>query len=256
MSTTTIGLYCPGDRPDRFQKALDSGADFIILDLEDSVSKANKHLALDSVVEFLNELPEKDKTRLEVRVNRLNSEKAALKKFENWLSVRLPELEQQDQLDNWSNFNQLTPLIETSYGMQNINDIAKHPKIKTLAIGETDLMQQLGASHPAILTHFRIQLINASAAHGLPRPMMSAWTQLSDPEGFFQDCLAGKSMGFAGRTVIHPDQVPIARKAFSETDQERAKREEIAELMGEQGGVARDSNGDMIDSAHTKQTEN
>lgn len=255
MTQAKIGLYCPGDRPERFQKAMDSGADFVILDLQDSVSKANKQQALENVVGFLKNVSEPQRTRLEIRVNGFEEEKSALSEFKDWLSIRVPAVENTSQLDNWLDFHSLTPLVETSFGMQNLNQLAKHPKISMLAIGETDLMHELGATHPAVLTHFRVQLITVSAANGLNRPMMSAWTKLSDPEGFLADCLEGKSMGFAGRTVIHPNQVAIAREAFSETDQERAKREEIQRLMGEQGGVARDANGDMIDSAHTKNAD-
>ena len=252
MTNPTVALYCPGDKPEKFQKAQSAEADFMILDLQDSVASRDKSFALESVMEFLATQKNTELEKIEVRVNGDPVEAKKLQRFSEYLSIRLPRVETAEQLDDWASFRRVTPLVETSLGMQNLEAIANHPKVCILAMGEADLLSELGANDLSITNYFRIRLITVSAAAGLERPMMSAWTKLSDSAGLEQDCLVGKSLGFTGRTAIHPKQIPVIKQAFSETESEKQKRMEIQAQLGNHGGVALDKNGDMIDTAHIR----
>jgi citrate lyase subunit beta/citryl-CoA lyase len=82
--------------------------------------------------------------------------------------------------------------------------------------------------------------------------MMSAWTNLSNPEGFVNDCDRGRDLGFVGRTAIHPSQIPVIQEAFQVSSSELERKREIEKLIGQSGGVALSSAGDMVDSANLR----
>lgn len=249
--TATSALYCPGNRPDRFEKAF-LAADQIILDLQDSVAQDQKLYALDRVVDFLVSKSASQLSRIQVRVESNPTEVASLEPFADQLTIRVSRVETREDLSLWKGFRSVIPLVETSRGMLNLPEIAETKNVVSLAIGELDLTTELDASSPEMVRYLRIQLILASAAFGLPAPMMSAWTKLSDVNGFKQDCLEGRSLGFWGRTAIHPTQVPIIHEVFSTGQDAEFGKAEKRDLLEQSGGVALDSEGNMIDQASVR----
>ena len=249
MSWITTSLYVPGNKPGWFVKALDSDVDQVILDLQDSVPSTEKDEALSEVVSFLESASKDQISKLQVRVCGTDDELKALKEVSTAISIRLPKVESREALGPWSIFRYIVPLIESAKGFSSIDQIAAHPKVEMLAMGELDLASELLTSHPDVFSHLRIQLILASAANGLRPPMMSAWTNLSNPEGLVQDCARGRSLGFIGRTAIHPSQISVIQEAFRVSTEELERKREIEDLLGVSGGVALSSAGDMVDSA-------
>lgn len=80
--------------------------------------------------------------------------------------------------------------------------------------------------------------------------MQSVWTRLADLEGLRRDCERGKALGFHGRSVIHPSQVPIVHAVYTPTDEEVAEaRELVARTQGAGGGGAVLANGTFVDAA-------
>ena len=252
MSWIASALYVPGNKPAWFLKALDGEADQVILDLQDSVPLNEKSKALAEVVSFLASASEDQISKLQVRVSGTEGELRALKKACTSISVRLPRVETRAALEPWSVFRYIVPLIESARGFLSIDEIARHPKVEMLAMGELDLASELLTSHPDVFLHLRLQLILASAANGLRPPMMSAWTNLSNPDGFVQDCARGRDLGFIGRTAIHPSQISLIREAFEISSSELERKVEIEKLIGHSGGVALSSAGDMVDSANLR----
>lgn len=248
MKQVISALYCPGNRPDRFEKAL-TAADQLILDLQDSVALDQKEFALNQVVQYLTSKSESEIARIQVRVESTEAERTALDRFSSNLTIRVSRVETQADLHIWSQFQNVIPLVETALGMSNLGEIGSQENVASLAIGELDLTTELAATSPDIIRHLRIQLVLASAANGLPAPMMSAWTKLSDSEGLKRDCIEGRSLGFTGRTAIHPDQVPIIEEIFSPDRDPSADRRVTQELIEKSGGVAVDAHGNMVDQA-------
>jgi citrate lyase subunit beta / citryl-CoA lyase len=241
-------LYCPGDRPDRFDKARFSGADILILDLQDSVAANQKLNALGYVSEYLSSLTVEDRRTIQVRVDSKTEVPTELVPFAKDLAIRLPQVEHPDDLSQWSEFREIIALVESARGIRRIDDIATSSLVSALAIGELDLTTELGGNDPSLINHLRIELLLASAAAELPAPMMSAWTQLSNQEGLRKDCDQGLALGFAGRTAIHPKQVEVINRVFSASPSEdRATR--ALGVLGTQGGVGVDEEGNMIDAA-------
>ena len=229
MNQVVSALYCPGNRPDRFTKAINSGADQLILDLQDSVPLDEKSAALESVLGFLGHLDAASAQNVQVRVNEVPA-----------------------QISPWRDFRQIVPLVETAKGLANLSAIAESPKVKMLAIGELDLSRELNSRHPDMIRHLRIQIVLASAAFGLRPPMMSAWTNLSDMDGLRIDTIEGRGLGFLGRVAIHPKQIPVIKEAFAVPESELRHKKEVLVLLGEEGGVAVDSEGNMVDRANLR----
>ncbi len=248
----TVALYVPGDRPDRFAKAVATGADVVILDLEDAVAADAKDAARTAVDAWL---AEHGGAGLQVRVTAGSNDDLAMLAAHD-VAVRLPKvrgaadvdavvdrLAHPDRVDR-----PIHALVEDAAGLTALDEIARHPAVASLAIGEADLRADLGATSPAMLQHARILLVVATRAAGLPAPLMAAYPAVRDLDGLEADCRAGAALGFGGRTAVHPSQVDRIRRAFAPGDAEVAwARETLAALAS--GGVATLADGQMVDEA-------
>jgi len=252
MNEVIAALYCPGNRADRFNKAMNSGADQVILDLQESVPLGEKSAALEAVLGFLGSLEAASAKKVQVRVNEGIEELPSLSKFAHLITLRIPRVEVPEQISPWIDFRQIVPLVETAKGLANLSAIAESPKVKMLAIGELDFSRELHSRHPDMIRYLRIQIVLASAAFGLRPPMMSAWTNLSDMEGLRMDTIEGRTLGFLGRVAIHPKQIPVIKEAFAVPESELRYQKEVLDLLGEEGGVAVDSDGNMVDRANLR----
>lgn len=210
-------LYVPGDRPDRFAKAIASGTDVVILDLEDAVAPDRKCYARDAVAEFLSDRPA---VPCQVRVNDL-ADLPAVVGLPGLDSLRLPKVDDPAQLVEYARRAPgvpLHPLIETALGVERAYDIAgAHPAVASVELGEADLSSDLGITDESGLSWARGRMVIAARAAGLPAPAMSVWAHLSDDEGLAASCALGRSMGMVGRAAIHPRQVPVIGAAFRPT---------------------------------------
>ncbi|MBR8742099.1 CoA ester lyase [Nocardiopsis sp. MG754419] len=231
-------LYVPGDRPERFTKAIDSGADAVILDLEDAVLPAAKEAALDNVVAFLRER-ESDERRVQVHV-RMNAPRgergaadAAALATVRPDGVRVPKVESPEDVDAVvAMVGEGVPvdcLLESALGVENAAVIAAHPAVRSLALGEADLTAELSLRGDGAFSWLRTRIVVASAAAGLAAPGMAAYVDVRDTEGLYASCLRGRELGMFGRSAIHPRQVPVIRRAFRPTEEEVARAREIAE---------------------------
>ena len=242
----TVALYVPGDRPDRFAKAVDAGADVVILDLEDAVAADAKHAARGAVDAWLTA---HGPSGLQVRVSAGSSDDLAMLAG-HAVDVRLPKVRGAadvdavvDRLDR-----PIHALVEDATGLSALDEIARHPSVASVAIGEADLRADLGATSEAMLQHARILLVVAARAAGLPAPLMAAYPAVRDLDGLEADCRAGAALGFGGRTAIHPAQVDRIRAAFAPSQDDLVwARATLDALAG--GGVATLADGQMVDEA-------
>lgn len=224
-------LYVPGDRPDRFAKAIDSPADVVILDLEDAVASAGKARARAAVREFLaSEQPKP----VQVRVNDLRGalgreDVAALAGLPGLSGVRVPKVEDPSELAVLVESGvPLHPLVESARGVEAAFSIASAgPFVASIGLGEADLRSELGITSEAGLAWVRGRIVVAARAAGLPRPAMSVYPHLDDEVGLEQSCRAGRALGFRGRAAIHPAQLPVIERAFLPTPEEIEAAEEL-----------------------------
>lgn len=219
-------LYVPGDRQERVAKALQSAADAVIIDLEDAVAPPNKAAARSATADLL--AVDHDKPVI-VRVNALGSEWAAddladLANCAGLSAVRIPKVEAGSDVDDVVNLlaDQLPSggiqcLIESALGLEAAFEIARHPAVASIGLGEADLRADIGAQTESGLAWARGRVVNAARAAGLPSPAQSVFPYLHDPDGLAQSCALGRELGFFGRAAIHPEQLSVIVQAYLPT---------------------------------------
>jgi citrate lyase subunit beta/citryl-CoA lyase len=268
-------LYLPASRPDRFVKALTSGADTVILDLEDAVPAAAKDAARATVVRLLTsrarasgvQAERQRRTAVQVRINSLSSpwwqrDAAALAELAARLpsarptAVRVPKVESPEHVRRVAEQLDGIPLyclIESARGLEAAYEIAAaHPAVAGVALGEADLAGDLGVAEEG-LAWARSRLVVAARAAGLPSPAMSAYARLDDEAGLYASCVAGRRAGFLGRSVLHPKQIPAVLRAFTPEPAEVAAAEATLDALGRgrilEGGTAVLPDGSFVDRA-------
>ena len=244
-------LYVPGDRPDRFDKAAATGADLVILDLEDAVTPANKAAAREAVTQWLTAHPSGSRPAVEVRVNAGDDDDLAALAGATDVGIRLPKVESGADVDRVVDrlgAVAIAAVVETAVGVEALGEITRHRAVRTVSLGEADLASDLGTRHPRVLDAVRARLLVAARAAGLPPPMASVFTDIADLDGLRADTEVAREMGFVGRAAIHPVQVPVIVAAFAPSLRELAWADEVLAVTAD-GGVGRLASGEMVDPA-------
>lgn len=253
-------LYVPGDRPERFDKAAASGADVVIVDLEDAVVPAHKEQARENAVRWLvGARPHS----VEVRVNALGTPWAAgdleaLTDVPALRAVRVPKVESAADVRAVSELLTaqqcgLVCLLESALGIEAAYEIASAPRVVAIGPGEADLAADLGVVDADGLAWARSRVVVAARAAGLPAPAMSVYPNVADVGGLAASSLVGLRQGFVGRAAIHPRQVPVIAAAFRPSDEEIADARSVVEAFAraqQRGdGVFALEDGRMVDHA-------
>lgn len=245
------GLYVPGDRPDRFDKAVATGAHLVILDLEDAVAPAQRASAREAVVAWLRDRDVASPI-IQVRINAgENLDLDALAAIDAPFEIRLPKVETRADIDAVVRAmpgRAITALLETALGVENAVVIASHPAVTRLALGESDLASDLGTTAPEAIDYARVRALFASRAAGMPAPMLSAYPGIRDLDGLRRDTERGRELGWVGRTAIHPSQLAVIADVFRPSAEERGWARDVLAAATD-GGVSTLANGDMVDGA-------
>ena len=262
-------LFVPGSRPELFSKAAASSADALSFDLEDAVAADRKAEARAAVGSFLRNRSTPDGKVVVVRANSLASGL-----FEDDLQVivgpgldvlNLPMVESGDEIREaaraLAQFEAIVGVeqpigilanIETPKGLRLAAEIATaDPRVVGLQIGYADLFEPCGISRSdsRALSHVRLTVRLAAAEAGVPA-FDGAFAVVAEPERFRQECEDARNLGFAGKSCIHPTQVPIANECFMPrpAEIERARRIlAAAEEAAAKGVGAFVVDGQMID---------
>lgn len=218
-------LYVPGDKPRAIEKARTLNADAVILDLEDAVAPEHKAAAREHVREAL---ATRWAVPVMVRVNGLNTpwehDDRELALTAGAAGIVLPKVEDARAVRDLSLGLPLWAMIETPQGVLNAADIAAVPGVAGLLVGANDLARALRTRpHPerTPLLHALSAVVLAARAHGKV-PLDAVFNDVRDPDGFTRECQQGRTLGFAGKTVIHPGQIDAANAAYGVTDDEAA----------------------------------
>ena len=259
MSTPAVtALYVPGDRPDRFDKAVAAGPDVVILDLEDAIAPDRKAQARTTVGAYLAGLATRG--RFHVRINSVDSpwwedDLEMLGGIQGLGGLRIPKVGGRDDVAAVARRAPHVPLhalVETAAGVESLTEIAR-AGVASIGLGEADLRSDLGVSDERALDWVRSRLVVAARAAGLPPPMMSVYPAISDDVGLSASCRRGRAFGFVGRSAVHPRQLPVIRAAFAPTAGEVGRARAVLHALElarqDRRGVAVLSDGQMVDSA-------
>ncbi|WP_086825770.1 CoA ester lyase [Allokutzneria sp. NRRL B-24872] len=246
-------LYVPADRPDRVVKAFASGADVVIVDLEDAVAPERKSYARDAAKDLLSS---PTPVPVHVRVNALDgplasADLAALVGLPGVSGLRLPKVDDPlvvHRVAAQAPGLALVPLLESALGVERAFEIAS-AGVTGIALGEADLSADLGVSTEDGLTWARSRVVLAARAAGLPPPAQSVYTNVRDLEGLRRSCERGRALGFLGRAAIHPAQLEIIAHAYRPTEAELARAREIVEAAVTDAGALALPDGRFVDAA-------
>lgn len=248
-------LFVPADRPDRFAKALASGADAVCCDLEDAVRPASKILAREQIRTFLtgssavarivrvNDIMRLDGLRDLLMLANLDLAADAI-----WLPKTESRAACEITIAALSGATPVVALIETVAGLRNADAIASTPGVSGLVFGSADYAAELGcAMSEAALAVPRATILQAAAAAGVPA-WDGAWADLADEAGLDADACRGAELGFVGKPALHPRQVAAINAAFTPSaDQIEHARGVLAASADAGGGVATYA-GKMLDA--------
>ncbi|KXU86906.1 aldolase [Caballeronia megalochromosomata] len=244
-------LFVPGNRPERFAKALDSGADAIILDLEDAVAPASKHEARDAVAAWLS--PARP---VLIRVNACDTpwfdHDAQLGKLRGVAGIVLPKAESAADIvalvSRTKSRMPVFPLIESAKGMFNALDIAKAPFVHRLMFGTLDFCADMNmVTDDDVLDPFRANLAMISRVAGIGAPIDGVTPAIDDEEALKTATLNGKRRGFTGKLCIHPKQVRTINHCHAPSEAELAWAERVLDAFSNANGAAIAVDGKMVD---------
>ncbi|GAA2988847.1 HpcH/HpaI aldolase/citrate lyase family protein [Streptomyces fulvorobeus] len=245
-------LYVPGDRPDVVDKALRSGADVVIVDLEDAVAPERKEYARTATAELLTEPAAAHAVPVHVRVHG-EDDVRALAGLPGLSGLRLPKITHAAGVQHLAALAPgvpLYPLLESALAVEHAYTIASaHRSVRGVALGEADLRADLGVRDDAGLDWARGRTVVAARAAGLDPPVQSVYPDLRDLDGLRSSCARGRSLGLWGRAAIHPRQLPVIERAFRPTAQEIEAAEEIVAAALRDTGAQALADGRFVDAA-------
>lgn len=240
-------LFCPGHEERKARKAVASDADHAILDWEDAVPAGEKAAAREVTVGLLEQLDPPARQRLVVRVNHPASDHyaadaAALEGLPVG-HVMVPKVEAPEELGTVAELeNPMVAILESARGIERASEIARaHPLLRYLAFGPLDLLADLrGQWTPEGTEHLYARSCVALVARSarLAGALDGPWPRLEDDDGLRRDTELGRRIGYSGRMLVHPRQIPIVRDAYrpSEEDLAFARKVMAAAKEGEEGG--------------------
>jgi len=210
-------LFVPGTRPERFAKALASGADAVVLDLEDAVAPEDKAQARREVAHWLQGASGAERARVVVRIN-----DAASDWFREDLSalaeagarqILLPKAEDPQQIAATAaavRGAQILALIESARGVAQVDAVAAAPGVSRLVFGTLDFALDLDmdiSTDAAGLAYAAGRIAIASRVAGLAAPVAGVTPQLDDEARLLADLASARCHGFGAKLCIHPKQI-------------------------------------------------
>ena len=247
---TRSWLFAPADNDRILARAFESGADAVILDLEDSVPRLRKDDARRLAAEVLRQ------HHAWVRVNAPRTPECAadlaavagtaagirVPKTESaadvaWVAERIPGLP-------------IACTVESARGVTNARDIAESAGVVHLVLGASDLRADLGVGPgPDALLFARGAIVIASRAARISPPVDGAYTSIDDASGLEVEARHARALGFFGKSAIHPRQVPIINAVFAPTAEEVAWAERVVRSFEAAGRAATRVGAEMVDEA-------
>ena len=244
-------LFVPGDRPERYAKALASGADAVIVDLEDAVAPAAKDSARASLAAWLDAGHGPVVVRINDAASAAFAADLAVVARPGVSAIVLAKAERVADLARVraaAPAAALLPLIETAAGIAAAREIAASPGVQRLLFGSIDLQLDLGIEGDGDeLLLFRSELVLASRLAGLAAPVDGVSTAIDDAAALAADTRRARRLGFGAKLCIHPRQIAAVHDAFAPSAGERAWAERVVAAAAAARGGAVAVDGRMVD---------
>jgi citrate lyase subunit beta/citryl-CoA lyase len=250
LAAGTAWLFCPADRPERYEKAA-AAADIVILDLEDGVAGPDRAAARRNLSAV-----RLDPARTVVRLNPVGTDDherdlAALAGTD-YRTVMLAKAERPADLRRLAGHRfagrladlRVIALCETALGVLNAAEIAAEPATRALMWGAEDLLVSLGgrsSRHPdgryrEVALHARNQVLLAAGAHA-KTAIDSVYLDLGDAGGLLAEAQDGAASGFTAKACIHPRQADVVRAAFAPSPEDVERAERLLAAAADAAGV-------------------
>ena len=245
VKTIRAPLFVPATRPERFAKAAASGADAIILDLEDAVGVQDKDQARTMLRADFTDLPVI--VRINGRGTPWHSADVAHVAERPFAAVMLPKAETAGDIRALCEHIGDMPvvaLVETARGLANAREIATEEGVSRLAFGSVDFSADIGCDHAREpLLAARSEIVLASRLGGLAAPIDGVTVTLDDPAITYEDARYGRGLGMGAKLCIHPKQIAEVMRAYAPTEAEISWARRV--LLAGDGAVQVD--GAMVD---------
>jgi (S)-citramalyl-CoA lyase len=241
-------LFVPGNRPERFAKALASGADMVCIDLEDATPPAEKARARAAAIAFVHAQQATQSCELVIRINSLRcaeglADLLALREQCAPCLVMLPKVESVAELEiaaqvlnapiseagsaatnvtSGTRQIMLIALIESALGIERAFEIARAPGLAALMFGGADYCAQLGGKMTAAALNYPRARLSAAAASGGIFAIDVPCLAINDELALRSETRAVAELGFTCKSAIHPNQVGPIQAELSPSGEEIA----------------------------------
>jgi citrate lyase subunit beta/citryl-CoA lyase len=223
----TVYLFAPGNSRKKIEKALNSDADAIIIDLEDAVVSGEKDRARNLVYSILQEnLPMNRKVY--VRINSINTawffyDIKMVKMLEGLTGIMIPKCNDKTPItvagELLGNELEIIPLIESAEGVMNVERIlASDKRVKKVAFGSVDFALDIGVdwSEEGLERMYAMsKIVLTSRAQGAEPPIDAVFPIIDNEQSFRSDALKGRQIGFFGKMVIHPRHIEWVKEVYT-----------------------------------------
>lgn len=225
VGNAVTALFVPGDRPERFEKALNSGTDLVIIDLEDAVSAENKDAALTNAVQALSSTHNDMRAIVRINKERISHELPMLlsvysKEVNGLLGVMIPKVESAQDIPADIGTLPIVALVESALGIENISAIARAEGVIRIAFGAVDFAADMQSQNSSLINFAKNRVLISTQAAGLYPAIDSPSVEIKDLEKVTADSVEAYSLGFGGKMCIHPGQLDAVRKGFTPTPEE------------------------------------
>ena len=260
-------LFCPADRPERYQKAAER-SDAVIVDLEDAVAPADKQRARGAILAQLGatgDVPELNPSSTIIRINPAGTEEHEKDlhclKHTPYRHIMLAKAESAVQLRELEGYSVIA-LCETALGIVNAAEIAAEPNVVGLMWGAEDLIASLGGTssrtdggaYRAVALHARSTVLLAARAFG-KEAVDSVYVNIPDLDGLAVEARDAVASGFSSKACIHPNQVAVVRGAYAPSESEVAAATQLLAAAAAAGSGVFQHQGKMIDGPILKHAE-
>jgi citrate lyase subunit beta/citryl-CoA lyase len=243
-------LFCPADRPERFEKAA-AAADVVILDLEDGVAAKDRAAAREALI-----ARKLDPSRTVVRVNPVNTPDHALDldvlQSTDYTTVMLAKTETAEQVASLAPLD-VVVLVETPLGALAVTETARVDNAFAVMWGAEDLFAATGGTanrwpdgrYRDVAKHVRSHSLLAAKAYGR-MALDSVYVDIKNLDGLLAETDDAVAVGFDAKVAIHPTQVAVIRAGFAPSEAEITWARAVLDASREERGVFQ-FNGTMVD---------
>jgi citrate lyase subunit beta/citryl-CoA lyase len=231
LQTLRTLLFVPGDRPERFEKALQAGADAIALDLEDAVLPEGKAGARQAIAGWAGPMS----SRVILRINGADSpwfeDDLALARERGLTEIMLPKASDPGAIQaitaRLGPTSGVYPLVETVQGVARMRELAAADGVRRLIFGTVDFSRDSGIQNEEGWLPIRVEMVLASRLAGRASPIDGTLLGWNDPQALRAQAARSRSLGFGGRLCIHPAQIAPIREGMQPSADELAWAERV-----------------------------